>query len=686
MTIHKSCCEMRNRRASKSAPKAAGIAALAAGMATVAALAALLAALSLPKNALAADSAPDWMRAAAQDKLPEYPAETVAVILFDEQDTSVKDNGDIETRYRRAYRLLRPEGRETYGAAVVFFDNETKLTYLKAWTITPNGSAIEVKEKEAAEVGTSDFEIYSDQKAKVLKFPEANIGSIVGYEYVQKQRPFLFEDEWHFQSRIPTRKARFTLQLPAGWEYTNQWAHYAEQNPEASGNQFAWQVQDVPGIEVEREMPPWHAVAARMDVKYFPRDPKMRARTTGSWKDLGLWYAGLTASSRAPSPQLQQKVAELTANAPDRLAKMKALAEYVQRQIRYAAIEIGIGGMQPHKAADVFAHQYGDCKDKATLMGAMLHEIGVDSYYVLVDTERGIVAPAFPSPRFNHAIVAIKLPDDVPTTALYAVVNHPQLGRLLFFDPTSEYTPLGYLPSSLQDNFGLVIGPDGGELLAMPLLPPATNRLLRTGTMSLSEAGNLDGSVQETRWGAPAESRRAELLGVAPKLRAKVFEDFLAATLNNFTLTHAAIENLDKYDQTLTVNYSFVSAGYAKSAGNLLIVQPRVVGTKGWNILAGKPRKYPIEFREATRQDDVFDITLPKGYVVDELPKPVKAECAYGSYKSEVQVSGNVLHYKRTYEITDVIVPTQKLDEVKDFFHQIAADEHSSAILRRENP
>jgi hypothetical protein len=79
----------------------------------------------------------------------------------------------------------------------------------------------------------------------------------------------------------------------------------------------------------------------------------------------------------------------------------------------------------------------------------------------------------------------------------------------------------------------------------------------------------------------------------------------------------AAIGNLEQYDQTLTLNYSFVSSGYAKSAGDLLIVQPRIVGTKGWNILAGKPRKYPIEFKEATRQDDVFDITLPKGYVVD---------------------------------------------------------------------
>ena len=636
---------------------------------------------------VAADQAPDWLRAASQDKLPDYPKETEAVVLLEEQYTTVKDNGEIETRCRRAYKLLRPEGREGYGGVAVNFDNETKLTYLKAWTITADGAAIELKEKEAVEAGLSSYEIYSDKRVKYLKFPEANPGSVVGYEYVQKHRPFVFEDDWWFQSRIPTRKARFVLQIPSGWEYTNYWAHYPEQKAESrTANQFTWELQDIPGIETEKNMPPWLAVAGRMDVKYFPRDPKMRTKTTGTWKDLGQWYGGLTASARGVSPQMQQKVAELTAGAPDRMAKIKALAAFAQRQVRYVAIEIGIGGYQPHNAGDIFARQYGDCKDKVTLLSAMLHEIGVDSYYTLVDTERGIVVPEFPSMRFNHVILAIKVPNDVPTESLYAMVNNPNLGRIVFFDPTNEYVPLGYLPSSLQDSFGLVVGPDGGELLALPLLPAATNRLLRTGKLNLSASGNLDGTVQETRWGAPAEARRAQLLEAAPKMRAKVFEDFLGSTLNDFTLTRATVGNLDHYDETLTVEYSFVSERYAKSAGNLLIMAPRVVGTKGSNILAGKPRKYPIEFGEATRQDDMFDITLPAGYVVDELPKPVKAECPYGSYKSEIEVSGNVLHYKRTYEITDVIVPTQKLDEVKDFFRQIAADEHSSAILKRENP
>jgi hypothetical protein len=179
---------------------------------------------------------------------------------------------------------------------------------------------------------------------------------------------------------------------------------------------------------------------------------------------------------------------------------------------------------------------------------------------------------------------------------------------------------------------------------------------------------------------------RTQFLESPPGKRSKVIDDFLGNFLNNFTVTGASVQELENYDQTLTINYNFVVEGYAKTAGYLMIVRPRVVGAKGSTILTGKPRKYPIEFGEATRQDDIFDIALPPGYVVDELPQPVQVECAYGSYKSELKVSDNTLHYKRTYEIKDIVVPTQKLDEVRKFFKQIAADERSTAVLRRANP
>jgi transglutaminase-like putative cysteine protease len=634
-----------------------------------------------------ADNAPDWLRTAAQEKLPDYPKDAVAVVLLDDQITTVKDNGLIETRHRYACKLLRPEAIRTYGYATVEFDGETKVSFFRAWTITAEGAQLEVKDKDAVEQGLTSFEVFSDVRRKYLKFLEARPGSVVGYEVVQNQRPQVFDDVWGFQDTIPVHRSRYTLQLPLGWEFSTLWSNHPDQAPQSVGaNQYVWEVVDVPAIEIEPEMPAWTTIAGHMILKFFPRDPAMRAKTTGSWNDIGLWYYGLIAPRRQLTPEIQQKVAELTAGIADPLEKIRALTTFTQRQIRYAAIEIGIGGHQPHAAGDILAHRYGDCKDKATLLNTMLQQIGVESYNVMISPRRGLVRPGFPMLLFGHSIVAIRLPDTIKAQSLYAVVNDPKLGRLLFFDPTSEYTPLGYLPPSEQANLALVVTPQGGELIEVPLLAAATNRLFRTGTLSLSSGGDLVGEVNEVRWGGPAVTSREQYLTASPADRQKVLEGFLGTSLTNFSLTSASLGNLEKYDENLMVHYKFAVDAYAKTAGNLLIIRPRVIGEKGSSILSGKARKYPIEFSEATLQSDMFDITLPAGYVVDELPEPVDAKCDYATYKSNVEVKDNVLHYKRVYEVKGVVVPTEKLPEVRDFFHQVAAAEKSSAVLRRANP
>ena len=179
---------------------------------------------------------------------------------------------------------------------------------------------------------------------------------------------------------------------------------------------------------------------------------------------------------------------------------------------------------------------------------------------------------------------------------------------------------------------------------------------------------------------------REEYLEVPPTDRSKVLENFIGTFLTSFTLTNATLGNLNEYDQSLVLKYKFMAEGYAKMAGDLMIIRPRVLGSHDFNIeglLNGKPRKYPIEFREATRQDDVFDITLPTGYVADDLPKPVNADCPYASYQSSVEISDGVLHYKRTYVLKDVTVPEGKVDEIRGFFHEVVNDEKSSAVLKR---
>ncbi len=644
------------------------------------------------RRAQAGDSAPDWLRAAAQEKLADYPSSTKAVILLDETQITVQHNGEIYTRHRMAVRLLRPEARDEWDSVAVDFDKDTKVLSLNAWTIEPDGRVISLGEKDAQIHGYLSDLAYADLKEMVLGFPDAYPGRVVGFESVQRDRPYVFEDDWWFQDQSPVRSARLILQIPSGWEFTTNWFNHPEVKPQTPApNEYAWQVDDLPGVEIEPRMPPWRTVAGWMGLKYFPSDPALRAKSTGSWTDIGLWYDNLTKSRRDPTPEIQQKVSELTAGTNDTLQKIRLLTEYMQRNIRYFAIEIGIGGYQPHTAADVFAHQYGDCKDKATLLSAMLRAIGIESYYVIIDTHRGLVNSNYPSIDFNHVILAIKLPDTVNDPGLYSVIDDPKLGRLLIFDPTNEYVPLGYVPSYLQDSYALVVAPDGGHIEKIPLLPPSTNRLLRIGKLSLAADGNLSGEIQELRWGGPAADEREAFLEIEPSKREQIFDEFLAQSLNSFQLTGASLGNLDQYDKTLGLDYKFFASDYAKSAGDLLILSPRVVGDKytgDLNLFTidGKPRRYAIEFDEATLQTDSFDITLPTGYVPDGLPQPVQASCDYATYHSDTTVKDGVLHYRRTLEITDVLVPRDKLPEIHAFLQQIAADQTAAAVLKKVTP
>jgi hypothetical protein len=625
--------------------------------------------------------APAWLTAVAHDTYPGVPAETSAVILYDEQETTVQANGDIETMYRRAYLILRPDGRN-YGSVAVPFDNETKITWMKAWCIPKEGKNYELKEKDAVEVGNFES-FYSDDRSKVLEIPAATPGNVIGYEYRQKKRPFFLQDEWWIQERIPVLRSRFTLNLPAGWEFSAKWIHYPEQKPTSqTATQVVWAVDHIPGIKKEPSMPTFRSVVARMGVTYFPTGGSTKALGPTNWEQIGVWYSNLSANSLQATPEIQQKVKELTANSKTWEEKVGVLAHYAQSQIRYVDIEIGIGGFQPHPAGDIYRHQYGDCKDKATLLSAMLHEAGVDSYLALAQVFRGVIAPEFASAiTFNHAILAIRVPEGQDTKNFHSVVDVPKLGKLLFFDPTSTYTPFGFLPTYEQDNYVLVAAPQGGQLVNLPLGSPDLNRLVRSAKLQLFPDGSVTGSVEEMRYGAEASDEREILLGTAGADRSKILETFLSNFLRGFHLTKASTGDLDNVGEPLAVKYGFTAERYAKSAGDLLVVRPRVLGQKADDVAEGDPRKFPVEFESASLQTDDFEITLPPGYTVEDVPAPTKTESEFASYASQVKVDGNVIHYTRTFQVKQVLVPLDKLDDLKKFYRQVAADERSSVVL-----
>ena len=628
---------------------------------------------------------PSWMQEVANATLPTHDAETAAVLLYAETVVTIESAGRLHRLERRVYRILRPQGA-VFGTVRATVSPVARVTGMRGWCIPASGKGYEVRNSDAVEAGVPGAESVYDQRVRVLQIPASVAGSVIGSEVETEQQayPFLMSSAWRFQETVPVREARFTLELPAGWQYQATWLNHGEIAPEASTNRWQWKVSDVKAIRLEADMPPWWGIAGQMWISLIPPEPQRAGPR--SWREMGTWYLNLTQGRRDMSPAIASKVAELTASSSTVVGKMRALAGYVQSDIRYVAIELGTGGYQPHPAADVFTNRYGDCKDKVTLLSAMLREIGVESTYVLVDTNRGAVTAATPAnPGFNHAILAIRLPAGAQDPTLLAVRTEPGLGPVLFFDPTDPYTPFGSLPGLLQGGYGLLVAPDGGELVQLPQLLAVSSGVQRTAQMTLDETGTLRGEVHEVLSGTPATRQRAELVSAGPNPNyAGAVESHIGSAFTSFQIQKATVLNLRANDRPLEWNYSLEAGQYAKASGDLLVVRPRVLGSETSALLETREaRESPVEFASAAHGADVFEITLPPGYQVDDLPPPVDADYEFASYHSKTEVVGGKLRYSRTFEVRELSVPAAKASELRALYRAIYADERANAVLKR---
>jgi Domain of Unknown Function with PDB structure (DUF3857)/Transglutaminase-like superfamily len=637
-----------------------------------------------------AGSAPAWMHAQVGAPMPAHDEKTNAVMLYSETTLTVLPGGKIKKLYREVDKILRPGG-EGWGTVRRYFDAQSQITSLHAWCIPESGKDYEVKEKDAidsAVIGEAGDELASDLRTRTLVIPAAIPGNIIGYEVEQELRPYMMVDDWGFQDTIPVRESHYTLKLPPGWSYKANWLNHAEESPNVlAPGQWHWSVGDLRAIRVEPYMPPWQGIAGGMVVSIVPATGQDAG--IQSWRELGAWYMTLVRDRRTASPAMKQKVADLTANVPTTLGKIQALARYVQTDIRYVAIELGIGGHQPHAAPDVFEHHYGDCKDKANLLITLLREIGVDAYAVVINTVRGsITASTPPDLNFNHAIVAIALPADIDAASLKAVVTEPKLGRLLFFDPTDDLIPLGLLAGGLQANYGMLVMPEGGDLIKLPQLQPDTNGTARTAKLTLDEKGTLRGEVHEIQLGDDAAYQRSRLRSTAVDTdRIKPVEAVAAASLSEFQILKASVSNPHAVDRPFEWHYTLEVENYAKTAGDLLLVRPRVLGILAVGFMETKePRQFPVEFAGPERDTDVFEIELPPGFAVDELPPPLNIDEGFASYRSRTETVGRTIRYSRTLEIKDLSVPADKAEELKKFYRAVAGDERNSAVLKPASP
>ena len=638
-----------------------------------------------PAFAFKSDSVPDWVRTASQQKLPAYSPETNAVVLLEDTTYTVAPDGSAVEHLRRVVKILRPQGREE-GIVAVPFDKDSKILSMHVWSIGPDGHEYAVKDNEMVEVGyPGQGNFFMDLKVKAANAPGRDPGGIVALEYEQRSHPYLTEKTWFFQSSLPRLSQSFTLELPPGFTHGTVWAHSNEVPAvDLEHQRWRWEMKDTPPIDLAHVMlrPAAFSLEGRMTVHYA--GPTIPTATTGTWQSIGEWYQSLAKDRVVATPEIAAKAKELVSGKTDFYDKTEAIGEFVQKQVRYFVIEMGIGGYQPHYAGDIFHNRFGDCKDKATLLTAMLSTVGVHGALVLVDHRRGVVDPDAPSIVGDHMIAAIEIPSGYNSPKLRSVITSRTGRRYLIFDPTWEKTAFGQLEHNLQGGYGVLMeGPDS-QIIQFPVLPPDLNTIRRTAAFQLQPDGSLKGTVTEKRFGDVSEKRRALYTMSDVKQQTQYLDRVLGEDFTSFNVSDFNVQNVEALNKDLITSYTLSADRFGKPMGPLLMVRPRVLGSEDLEIDHKKRNSVPVNLNETIQVQDDFTIELPPGYAIDEIPDPINMDLGFASYESCSTVKDNVLHYTRTYTVRQVTLPADKYPDIQKLAGVIAADEQSNAVLKKK--
>jgi hypothetical protein len=280
-------------------------------------------------------------------------------------------------------------------------------------------------------------------------------------------------------------------------------------------------------------------------------------------------------------------------------------------------------------------------------------------------------------------ITAIEIPADVQDPRLKAIVKAKDGKRYLIFDPTDERTPVGNLRSNLQGSFGYLAAGASSQIIALPILDPDANGTDEKGSFTLAADGTLIGSVDTSHIGPEGAYLRRILKKTDEKERREGFEKAIAESLPGVTLDAFSFTQPDALDKPLEFHFKVTARQYSHQAGQLLLVRPRVVGSYAMPF-DDKPRVYPIDLDATGRWRDSFDITIPAGYAVDEIPDPVSLDLDFASYHSTVSAKGNLLHYEREYVVRQVEIPPTKAAAFRHLESVILSDEKNAVVLKKQ--
>ncbi len=404
---------------------------------------------------------------------------------------------------------------------------------------------------------------------------------------------------------------------------------------------------------------------------YKETAPLVRVTTYADWDAFASWWWNLIRRQSDVSPAMRDKVAEITAGLSTNAERIRAVYDFVTNDVRYKAWEFGVHGYKPYNTSVIFERRHGDCKDKALLLNAMLGELGIEAYPVLIWAEPGRDVDDLSLAmveHFNHCISYLPSGDGYPA---------------MFLDGTATWHTTDTVPEMDQGARVLVVRGTEGALEDVPWVRADANVDARTYTIAVAP----DGTGRVTMVATPDRNQEVALRGFLaqePGRRAENLERMLAGSFGSVEVTDVEATDPTSLATPVRLEVQFDGKDVATRQGNGLTLRGAFDAQPLQALTAAPDRETPLVLGAPESARQVLRYRLPAGFKPVALPEPVALEAPFGRYALTWRLDGQDLVVERTRSLDVPRIEAQEYPGFREFAAQADAADARTVLIRPE--
>ena len=602
----------------------------------------------------------------------DYP-DADTLVLFNHFSHDILPTGQSRYTTHQVVKILTERGIQKYGdIAIPYQPTAQNIGVNIARTITADGTVLYPPDEafnDATPPGLLSQNLYSDAMWKVISMVGLAPGVCVEYQVTLEDKvpggETWITGGYNFQATEVTLETSYALQIPRTWhlrwKIANDTSNTNAREPQVSYTEndtvvYIWRYGETPALTIEEGMPHSNDIV-----------PRLRYSSIADWDDVYTWYKELAKGRYTPDAKIEEKVQQLTQNLATEAAKIRAIYHFVAANIRYVGIELGQSAYQPSPAAEVFQMQYGDCKDKTTLLISMLDLVGIKAYPVLISVapyERvDTTLPALN--QFNHMIAAI------PTGA----------NTYIWLDPTSATCSYGDLPYNTQGRTGFLISDTHGVFVETPVFPSESNRLVSTTDMTLNNQGTVEGTLHIQTSGQYDLNTRWAYQQIQPRAVKATLATELSQQFPGIQIVWHEISDLNELNVPVEIRLGFRVENYATSlSNNILLPLPIDEFGEYAEAFANDQRIYSLDFGYPTQVEKTIRIQIPDGWSA-ALPEDSHHTVETAEFTRQYRQVENIITYRLMFILKDKILPAVAYPAAKLLFTSLASEDGSHLLL-----